>query len=185
MIIYALMLAQALFGNVYQLGDDKLTPELPNSAAEVFRDLCVRPFPNTDDFHAAVRAHADKFEQVDSDEIGMIGSDRKLRASPGELWRSTHYHLRYFPAGSLTSVVPQPQCHLTVRLPEAPDHAALAAQVSKLLGIAGPHVPPNNPPRVTYWDTGSEGNRWRILLKSEASERGNFMSLGLLNLPNP
>lgn len=182
MIIYALIIYQALFGNVYQLGDEELEVESFESATQLFRDVCVTPFPDSKGFHAAVRSSKFKLQQVSSDDVAMVKAGSKLGASPGELWKSKKYHIRYFSSGDFASPVPQPQCSVTVRLQGPTNQGVLVEYVNNFLQVKDPQVPPKKTPRVTYWDISPQQHHWRILLKSEVSTRGNFMSLTLLNL---
>jgi hypothetical protein len=180
-VIVLALLGQAFIGEAFMKGDEYLAASNPDEGIVAFERLCLKPFPDEQAFHDAIRRESGPLTEAAQDEVGQLGTDGKVKPTNGGVWYAERFNLRYFAAGSLPESNAQPQCKVSIRLADPPDQSALAAQIATRLKLGDAHEMKVGPYTRKYWDVPQPtGPAWRILLKSEAAMNGNFMAIVLM-----
>jgi hypothetical protein len=150
----------------------------PQETIALFQRACLTPFADAKGFETAIAGDREALQRVDDGDV--LPNRGGLRAPRVEIWHSDKYNVLYIFPDNLAMAVPAPQCQVASRLRDAPDPERLAVLIAASLTSHGTLVPVAKLPHA--WDITGEGRSWRLFLRTQAGERGNFMSLRLMNL---
>lgn len=153
-----------------------LEPLSPNAAVALFKRVCVEPFPDPARFAQGIAAS----------DLGMRKTPEtpEQAMQPGDSWFSSTAQVGYAAADWMPRDLPSPQCMLTARLSEVPDHAAIAAAAATTLGL--PPGKTSGKGRVqTQWDVTGPSGRFRYFLTTMPALAGSYqLRFTILNLRN-
>jgi hypothetical protein len=182
-MIVAFLLQAAPLGEAYALGDEMLAETTLTDAVAVFERVCLQPFPDPAGFEAAAARDPAGLARVSPGAVGEAAQNGEIHAAHGGVWTGRRVNVRYTSSDQLAASIPQPQCTVTVRLPEGVGHAKLANSVGTTLKLGDSTDIAVGEFIRTYWNIPqANGTRWRIMVKSEAGSLGSFMSIGLIKL---
>jgi hypothetical protein len=166
----ALLLAQG----VVRVGPPERVLPPSNTAAtfDLFKRVCVDPFPDPAGFAAAIQAEPGLARWQPTTQVEQL--------IPGKTWHSPTLTVQYW---DRSANLPPPQCQVLAIAPGGSDAEQLFPRLASALGLGSGRISGKKRFRTAMWDLDRpDGTRWRVIFGTELRGDRLQLKLSMLNL---